>query len=535
MKTNRHVPSQADRRTGTVGAGGRQVARGAKTLAGLRRAALGLALLVGCGPVATQEDPRAKELESLRTTVQQLEQALQEVRARLVELEQKDRVAVGTNAPILNPPAAPEPQTSSSNAVVIAGKAIGLPPPPVPLDAYGRSPIADYDTFNDYQQSAPRPDNRPIDPALTGFIPIPGTKSMIRFGGSARIDAIYDFENNGNPNMFVPSSLPVTGQPGADGGSRSTIQTKGSRLSFEVRRPAGESDSLRIYYENDFFNDSASSGMSYRVRHLYGQAWNLLVGQTYSAFMDIDAWPDVLDYAGPNAIINRRQPQLRYSPLIYQGAGNMHLIFSVEQPTSDLSTSAAGIPAGATTVSRAPDGVAGWRWEGDRGHVQVAGLFRSVGYEADDGPDASVFGWGVSAAGAFNVFANDKLLWQAAYGEGMARYVNDLNGDSLDAAPNAAGDLEALPVLAATAGYVHQWSKQFRSTASYGYVHVDPEAALGPLAIEYTHYVSGNLVWHPTKAFRMGLEYLYGIKNTQGGEDGDGHRLDFVLRYDLIR
>jgi hypothetical protein len=489
-------------------------------------------LLAGGGTASGQEDPRAKQLETLRSTVQQLEKALQEVRAKLAEMERKDRAAAETNVPITKPAS---PTTTRSNSMIIAEQKIQLPPPPIPLDANGRSPIRDYDTFNDYQQAAPRPDNKPIDPALKGFIPIPGTKSMIRFGGSARLDAIYDFQDNGNPNQFVPSSIPAEGQAGADGGPRSTIQAKGTRISFEVRRPAGEEGTLRIFNENDFFNDSTSSSMSFRVRHFYGQAWNFLVGQTYSAFMDIDAWPDVLDYAGPNASINRRQAQIRYSPPIYDGVGKMHLLFSLEQPDSDLSTTATGLPAGAKTVTRAPDGVAGWRWEGDVGHLQITGLFRTIGYEVDNAPDDGVFGWGVNAAGAFNLFEADKLTWQVAYGEGMARYVNDLGSADLDAAPDSSGKLEAIPVFAATAGYTHQWAARFRSTASYGYVHADPKASLGAFAIENTHYVSANLVWHPTKSFRMGLEYLYGLKETQSGADGDGHRLNFVLRYDLIR
>ena len=104
--------------------------------------------------------------------------------------------------------------------MVVAERPITLPPLPFAPGSYGRSPIPDYDTFNDYQQPAPRPNNEPIDPSLAGFIPIPGTKSMVRFGGSARVDAIYDFEDNGNPNQFVPSTIPVTGQPGANGGER---------------------------------------------------------------------------------------------------------------------------------------------------------------------------------------------------------------------------------------------------------------------------------------------------------------------------
>lgn len=485
-------------------------------------------------PAQAQEDPRAKELEALRSTVQQLEKSLQDVRSKLGEMERQQRGTPPTN-PTPAAAAAPVPTANSSNQLVVAEQKIELPAPPVELGAQGVSPIRDYDTFNDQQQAAPRPDNQPIDPALKGFIPIPGTKSMIRFGGSARVDAIYDFGDNGNPNQFVPSSIPADGQAGADGGSRSTLHAKGTRISFEVRRPAGDEATLRIFNENDFFNDSSSSSMNFRVRHFYGQAWNVLVGQTYTAFMDIDAWPDVLDYAGPNASINKRQPQLRYSPPIYDGVGKMHLIFSVEQPESDLSTTATGLPAGAKTVSRAPDGVAGWRWEGDVGHLQLSGLFRSIGYEADNAPDDSVFGWGVNAAGAFNLFKNDKLCWQVAYGEGMARYVNDIGSADLDAAPDGSGDLRALPVFTTTIGYTHQWAKQFRSTVSYGYLHADPVASLGAFAVETTHYASANLVWHPTKSFRMGLEYLYGLKETQNDAEGDGHRLNFVLRYDLIR
>jgi len=275
--------------------------------------------------------------------------------------------------------------------------------------------------------------------------------------------------------------------------------------------------------------------MSFRVRHFYGQAWNLLIGQTFTTFMNIDAWPDVVDYAGPNALVNRRQAQVRYSPSIYEGNGNMHLMFSVEQPNSDLSLGATGVPAGAESASRTPDGVAGWRWEGDVGHVQMAGLFRSIGYDAPNNVDQNVFGWGASGSGAFHLFTKDKLMWQVTYGHGISRYINDLGSAGLDAAPDSSGDLEAIPVFATVVGYTHQWSPHFRSTASGGYIHVDPTDSLGALAIEKTTYASVNLVWHPTTSFRMGLEYLYGSKDTLGGADGNGHRLNFVFRYDLVR
>jgi hypothetical protein len=42
-------------------------------------------------------------------------------------------------------------------------------------------------------------------------------------------------------------------------------------------------------------------------------------------------------------------------------------------------------------------------------------------------------------------------------------------------------------------------------------------------------------MWHPTSSFRMGLEYLYGRKETLDGSEQDGHRVNFVVRYDLVR
>ena len=138
-------------------------------------------------------------------------------------------------------------------------------------------------------------------------------------------------------------------------------------------------------------------------------------------------------------------------------------------------------------------------------------------------------------AGAGKAKPADKLLWQVAYGHGMARYVNDLGSADLDAALDDDGNLEAIPVFAAAIGYTHEWSKHFRSTASFGYVKADPTASLGPFAIETTTYASANLVWHPTPSFRMGLEYLFGTKETANDADHEGHRLDFVFRYDLVR
>jgi hypothetical protein len=491
-----------------------------------------LALLVVSLPARAQSN---SDLEELKATIKAMQKTIADQNARIGTLERQlqQRPAQATAAPGAT---AGTKAPASGRTVTVVGQ--NLPVGELPANAVPAqtSLIRNRDNLNDLQQAAPRANNAPIDPSLKGFIPIPGTDTMFKIGGSARIDTIVDFANNGNPNLFTPSTIPVPGQPGSNGGERTAMETKGTRLSLELRRPVPWDSTLRIYTEYDFFGDSASNTMSFRVRHFYGQAWNLLIGQTFSAFMDPDAFPDVVDYQGPNGILNQRQPQIRYTLPIYKGKGKtkVQLFASIEQPDGEIDTGNEAFPSGSSVVNHVPDGVLGFRWEGIRGHLQGSGLFRELSFETDHGPRENVFGWGASLSGSLNIFENDELSAQATYGDGAARYVNDLGGENFDAAIEN-GRFKALPVFAGMAGYTHQWNEHWRSTISGGYVHLSAPESLGPFAIDKTIYASVNLMWHPTTSFRMGIEYLYGRKETIDRSERDAHRIDFVLRYDLVR
>ena len=369
-----------------------------------------------------------------------------------------------------------------------------------------------------------------------GFFAIPSTDTLLKIGGSARLDAISDQRNNGNPNEFVTSTIPVPGQPGANSGTQSTVETKGSRLSLELLRPSPPDNTFRIYSEVDFFNDSESSSMSLRVRHFYVEGWHFLVGQSFSAFMDIGVYPDVIDYEGPNGIIYKRQPQIRYTLPVYEGQGKekVKLFASIEQPDSEIDQSDSPPGTAGSPISHVPDGVIGSRWEGEFGHLQGAAVFRDLSYETAGGHGVGTLGWGGSLSGAFNVFGKDSLLTQVSYGKGMSHYVNDLGGESLDAAL-IGGQLQALPVFATTAAYTHQWSDHWRSTVSGGYVHLDAPGSLDPFTLDSTVYASANLVWQASPSLSVGLEYLYGYKETLNGAARDAQRLDFMIRYDFTK
>jgi hypothetical protein len=248
--------------------------------------------------------------------------------------------------------------------------------------------------------------------------------------------------------------------------------------------------------------------------------------------MNPDAWPDVLDYQGPAGIVNKRQTQIRYTQPLWDDCGEGHAYISVEYPESDLLDST--LPANSEVRSITPDIVLGGRWEGKLGNIQLAGIYRSLGFESDTGPEGDTAGWGVSLSGSWNISEDDELFAQLAYGEGIARYINDFSGTNLDAAW-VGNDLEAIPVFAPMIGYTHNWSEHFRSTLAASWVLADLPPTVSALTPETTASFGANLVWHPTDTFRMGLEYLYGTKETYDGTDGDAHRLNFVIRYDLVK
>src|SRR5262249_43652085 len=235
-----------------------------------------------------------------------------------------------------------------------------------------QSPVENRATFEDHQEAAARPEDYVLDPQYRGFIPIPRTAFMVKFNPKPRLDLMETTRNPGDSRFrFAPALFPVQDTPDFDAGTEFAAGANGSQIRVDLRAP-GLGGNLRLYYQNDFFGDDTTH-MKYRLQHLYGQFHGVVGGFTYSVWEDPDAWPDTVDYEGPNAQIFARRPVLHYTRELAQG---WNVTVGVEDPNTQIDVS--GDPA-SSRRQLAPDGGFNIRWEpGSLGHLQLSTLVRGL-------------------------------------------------------------------------------------------------------------------------------------------------------------
>src|ERR1700747_88424 len=279
---------------------------------------------------------RASELDELKATIQSMQKSMEQMQARIAELEQenhkeKQHAAASRLAPAA---AAAASAAGSASAPAASGdQVVTIAPTAVTIEGRA-SEIKDRPAMDDQQEAAPRPNDLTLDPKYRGFVPISKTPILIKFNAKPRVDFTDDPQNTGNPDRFVTAQIPVDGDFFQGGGNQFNVHPKGSQLSLGVRAPELPG-SPRFYYQNDFFA-SGGGDLNFRVRQLYGQIFNVVLGQSFSVFEDPDAWPDTGGYEGPNSAVFARRPLVRYQ---WQVAKNWQLNFGLEKPSSEGDTS----------------------------------------------------------------------------------------------------------------------------------------------------------------------------------------------------
>lgn len=488
-----------------------------------------MALLVGLSfavsGYAQDADTASLRAENarLRVELDALRHAVQSMESRLDAVEQTRAPALATGqrsteAPSIGPTTAgAQTQAIPPQETVSTATAVGVPPARLPAQ----------NSVADQGAGASRPDNAPAptDPDLKGFIDIPGTETKFRIGGYAKLDAIADNHGAGNDEQFIPSLFPA----GADDRDHShfNMHARQTRFSFEARRPT-EYGSLRFYLENDFFGSDPNS-YQFHVRHAFGQIGNTYAGYGYSSFMDADALPDTLDFAGPGGQMYVLQPGIHQSfPF---GDGNS-LTIAGERPQTEVDA-----PAGAPDTkgaTRVPDLVVALRTERSWGHVQAGALLRRLGY-TDGHRSGYANGWGMAVSGAIAAAGQDLFMFSGVYGRGISRYLSDTSGSGLDALVGDDNEIRPLKSWGWYGAYTHYWSPHWRSNAVYGQARVPSRKGLDADDFRMSDYAALNMIWSPAPTWTMGVELLWGTLEQQGNARANDTRLQGSVQYNFIK
>jgi hypothetical protein len=361
--------------------------------------------------------------------------------------------------------------------------------------------------------------------------------------GHAMLDMGYQSGQN-DPSWFDvlrPTKLPAYEKEfGEDGRFFSGVRQ--SRLGVKTWTPTDLGE-LYTVFEFELFGTGADAGQTtFRLRHAYGELGAFGAGQTWSPFMDIDVFPNSLEYWGPNGMVFFRNVQVRWMPL----KGDTRATIALERPGASGDLGTYGGEAALDSVQGRlplPDLSAEYRRAMPFGYIEAAGILRYINWDdltTDPTVDVSgsTVGWGVNLSSNIKTGERGTLRLQGVYGEGIQNYMNDATIDIAAVAnpgdPSKPYEGEAIPMFGLVAFLDVSWNERWSSTFGGSMLDMDLPAGQSPDAFKTGYYALANILHYPAKNVMVGLEGQYGRReNNSDGFTSDDFRVQFSAKYNF--
>ena len=389
---------------------------------------------------------------------------------------------------------------------------------------------------------------------IPGSFRIPGSDISLRLYGFVELNYVHDFKGDNSDSdysTFAPY-MPLKGTADYARKNRDYLTARTSRLGLETGTPT-KWGVLSAKIEGDFnneprtgnsaqygsvanlFTQQATSSYGFRVRQAYGQFGGLLAGMTWSTFMDVDNYPETVDFNGAIGNTFVRQPQLRYTyGTPYQG----NFTVALENSSAYVLDEGSGLPV-ASSLSRLPDLVLRWDKGFEWGSMSVRGVTQELRVDDGAGAKAATRGWGAGSSALIKTVGDDYLVLAVTYGDGIGRYLNYVEGAIFDSANKKILMERALGVMA---GYQLKTSDVLRFNFVYGMTrhldngYTDFIRAVGFDAgrfginrqVQQAHV---GFIYNPVKSVDLGLEGIWSFRKTLAGQSGDGLRTNLSFKY----
>jgi hypothetical protein len=366
-------------------------------------------------------------------------------------------------------------------------------------------------------------------------------KPSVEIYGFAMLDFGQNF-NQIHPDWY--DTVRVTKLPsfeeeyGKDGNSFFGVRQ--SRLGVRSTTPTDLGD-LFTQFEFELFGTGVDSGQTtFRLRHAYGELGAFGAGQYWSPFMDIDVFPNSLEYWGPTGMVFFRNVQVRWMPI----KGDTRLTLALERPGA---SGDAGLASDRIELQNVrgrfpmPDISGEYRFGRPRGYFEVAGILRKMEWDdvLEDAFELSgdAIGWGINLSSNFKPSSSDTLRLQYVMGEGIQNYMNDSPVDVGLVRNNSAVTPvvgEPIPIKAFVAFLDHSWNSRFTSTIGYSAQFNDNLEGQAPNAFRDGHYALGNLLYSPVPNAMAGVELQWGKRENFGdGFSSDVLKVQVSFKYNF--
>jgi hypothetical protein len=194
-------------------------------------------LLLAVSPAVYGQAPpaaSAEQIQALQKRLDALQSQMADVQSELLKLS-----AGSSRQP--QQPQKPQ-QATNLNSAIVAEQQDSQTKAEAELTPKKKelSPITEtYQTYSQDPEAAARINNQPLDPRFPGYFRLPGTETLLRIGGYAKTDFIYDLKPAGNADSFIPATIPI---PAPAAFNNSTISVRpdtherGLPRSNEIRR-----------------------------------------------------------------------------------------------------------------------------------------------------------------------------------------------------------------------------------------------------------------------------------------------------------
>ena len=391
-----------------------------------------------------------------------------------------------------------------------------------------------------------------------GIMSLPSFASTkLDVGGYAKMDMMCDSLSKGksDPDTFqqdylLASTIPVTGDTH---NTNFNMHGKESRFWIKTTTPL-EGGDLKGHIEMDFYGRGASdtgieitsNSMGPRLRHFYGTYRDVLVGQTWSNFMDTDSLPEINDFGGPVGAIFARQPQVRWTTEVNGG----DLSLALENPELNYLYSKDYTPSGSTTPTyRAtskrdiyPDFSAKYVCKCDNFIGAISGIIRHFAAQSAvgsiDPKTKSTTGGAVSASMKYTCDNGDDIKAVISHGH-VGRYMGNGIFEDAYVSKTDAGKMKKLVQTGGFLAYKHCWNDELSSTVLGSIARAKNKADMNnydstddkksPSKRFFSTHV--NLMWNPVKNVRLGMEWIRAVHKKQNDAKGRLNRYQFSAMY----